>query len=132
MLPITPVACSTSHSTSVATSIAIAIASDRRNDIFMTDHGSMLATVRRTVRGPFLAFPLIFTPLDVAFTPAVPAGPEPVGPVPVGPPVPGRDCAAAPWSGPEAVGCARVSAPPADSRIPWDAELTRVGAPPPC
>src|SRR5690606_2908912 len=104
MLPMTPVICSTSHRTRVATSIAIAIASDSRNDIFMTDHGSMFAIVRRTVRGPFFEdFPLILTPLEEALTP-----PD----------------AFPPWSGPEPV----EESPPL-SRRPPEAELTRVCVP---
>src|SRR5699024_10754882 len=100
----TPVICSTSHSTGVATSIAIAMANDSRNDIFMTDHGSMFAIVRRTVRGPFFEdFPLILTPLDEAFTPE--ACPR--------------------WSGPEPV---EESSPPLN-RSPAEAELTRVCGP---
>ena len=114
----TPVICSTSHSTSVATSIAIAMANDSRNDIFMTDHGSMFAIVRRTVRGPFFEdFPLILTPLDVAFTPSCGrAPPEP------------DDFCCTRWSGPEAAPAEVSPSPPALNRCPEPA-LTRVFVP---
>src|SRR5699024_10939390 len=64
---ITPVACSTIHSTMKATMVAMPMATDMRNDIFITDHGSTAETVSRTVRGPFfLPCPLsnmFFTPI---------------------------------------------------------------------
>src|SRR4051812_18509382 len=68
----TPMPLSTSQSTATMATPAMPRATEIRNDIFITDHGSARETVSLTRRGPVIAGL------------AAPAGLAPAGPAPVG------------------------------------------------